>query len=55
MDRDRENSNDHYVVLADEEFLDRLEAENTQLRKELDALWKFLAETFEGRFVSSRN
>ena len=55
MDRERENSHDHFVVLADEEFLNRLEEENKQLRREVDALWKFLFETFEGRHVSSRN
>jgi hypothetical protein len=36
-------------------LLDRVTEENRQLRRELNAMWMFLCERFEGRFSPSPN
>ncbi len=46
---------DSVLILADEERLEQIEAENAQPRRELDGVWKFLAEVFDGRFPPSKN
>jgi hypothetical protein len=46
---------DGVCICCDEERIEAIEAENAQLRRELDALWNYLYEVFEGRNASSAN